>query len=82
MTFYYYFVRFCRFNYFEILDKQTFPDLSQAMRQLVLDVEMSLDLGNPVRTFTSFCSSTSHIRTVPSHDDDAWNCTQQQKNKL
>lgn len=53
------------------LNKQTFPVLSHAIRQLVLEVEMSFDLGNPVRTFTVFTSSTSHTRTVPSHEDVA-----------
>jgi len=36
---------------------------------------MSFDLGNPVITFTVVWSSTSHTRTEPSHDEDAYNGT-------
>jgi len=59
----------CRLR--QILNKRTFPVLSQAIRQSVLDVEMSFDLGNPVKTFTNFWSSILHIRIDPSQDDDA-----------
>lgn len=57
------------------LIKQTFPVLSHAIWNLILDVEMSFDRGNPVRTLTDVCSSTSHTRTEPSHDEDAYSET-------
>jgi len=56
-------------------NKQTFPALSHAIWQRILDVETSFDLGNPVKTFTDVCSSTSHTRTEPSHDEEAYNRT-------
>ena len=52
-------------------NKQTFPALSHAIWQRILDVETSFDLGNPVKTFTGVCSSMSHTRTEPSHDEEA-----------
>jgi len=65
-------------SYYVTYDKQTFPVLSHAMRQLTFDVKMSFDLGNPLRIFTDFWSSTFHMRTDPSHDDDAYNNMQKQ----